>query len=636
MTSGISEQLKNDIKSSLKSVYKTDKLNKIFENVLKIINEAKLKRSVSLEKDDLTRDSSWYKDEIVYMFYAEHFGVKNKNVTNTFKDLKKMLPYLKDLGVTIIYILPFMESPMGDGGFDVSDPRRIRSDLGGNDEFIQFMKELKDYGLKVQVDLVLNHFSDQHNWFKDILKGDLSKLDYFLFLKEPPVYEKRNDDQKGIIIIYTEENGKKSPRRLIFSDNCENHYIKRTIEGKDYYFYHTFYPFQLDINWKNPMVLYYVLETIACWSNIGVDIFRLDAIPFLIKEEGKDAENNPKTHDIIRILSAFIQAIGSRSVLLAEACQCPKDIFPYFGKERTFDINENIKLTRTDEVQLAYDFPGMNAIWANLITESNEHFWNAYKEVAAILCSTTWVEFLRVHDELTLEMVDTDVRKLIYNSLISKGAEFRKGLGVSGRLANFLDNKIEKINLAFAILLSLPGLPVIYYGDEIGAQNNLEYACIAAKNRKKVLEKLDKSLKISSFDSRDINRGPILENDLYNSMKDGENISNLIYKTVRNLIKIRKDMSALRRGTLTKIKSDKKEIFSYLRDSGDQQIIVVNNLSGVKSKILLTLSNNSFNKIVKTTDLINLINGEKIKICLESNKLILYLKPYQTIWLNVP
>lgn len=615
-------------------VYGIDKLDVMFENILKIINEAKLKRLAALVEEDAIRDSSWYKDEIVYMFYAEHFGVKNRNTTNTFKNLKKMLPYLKDLGVTTIYILPFMDSPMGDGGFDVRDPRKIRSDLGGNDEFSQFIKEVREYGFKIQADLVLNHFSDQHQWFKDALNGDVSKLDYFLFRTEPPVYNIKNS-QKGTIIRYTEENGKKSPRRLIFSDSCENHYIKRNIGGKDYYFYHTFYPFQLDLNWKNPKVLYYVLEIIACWNNIGIDIFRLDAIPFLIKEEGRDAENNQKTHDIIQILSAFIQAIGCRSVLLAEACQSPKDIFPYFGKERTFNINENKKLIRTDEVQLAYNFPCMDSIWANLITESSKYFWNAYQETSTIPYSTTWVQFLRVHDELTLEMVDTGIRKLIYDSLISKGAEFRKGFGVSGRMANFLDNKPEKINLAFSILFSLPGIPVIYYGDEIGAQNNLEYSCIAAKNRKKVLEKIDKSFKISSFDSRDINRGPILEDDLYNSMKDGSYISNLIYKTVKNLIKIRKAMHVLRRGTLSKIESDKKEIFSYLRDSGDQQLIVVNNLSGVKSETALTLSNDLEKNLVKTIDLTNLVNGEKIKICLDSNKLIINLKPYQTLWLSL-
>ena len=631
----IPEQLEKDIKLSLENVYGIDKVDVLFANILKIIKKSRLNRPTYLAMDDVSRDSSWYKDEIVYTLYANHFGVKDKNTTNTFKDLIEMLPYLKDLGVTTLYIMPFMDSPMGDGGFDVRDPRKIRADLGGNDEFNKFIKEVRECGLKIQVDLVLNHFSDQHHWFKDVLNGDISKLDYFIFRTEPPVHYTHDDPRKGTIINYIEKDGKKSSRRLIFSDNCNSHYIKRNIGGKDYYFYHTFYPFQLDINWKNPKVLYYILEIIAYWNNVGIDIFRLDAIPFLIKEEGKDTENHQKIHDVIRILSAFNQAVSPRSILLAEACQCPKDIRPYFGKERTFNFNEHKEITRTDEVQVAYNFPYMDAIWASLIMESNEHFWSAFKETPTIPHSTAWMQILRVHDELTLEMVDTGTRKLIYDALVSKGAGFRKGLGICGRMANFLDNSSGKINLAFAILLSLPGIPVIYYGDEIGAQNSSEeYINESTKKREKVLKAIDKDSKISPSDSRDVHRGPILKDDFDNSMKDGNNHNNVIYKTVKNLIKVRKETPILKRGTLSKIESDKKEIFSYLRISGDQQIIIVNNLSGVKSEAVLMLSRDLNEKIDKTKYLTNLINGEEIKVCSECKKLILSIEPYQTLWLK--
>lgn len=620
------KQLEIDIKPALEKVYGEDKVDEMFANILEIIERIRSERTASLKMEDITRDSSWYKDEIMYTFYADQFGVKNENAANTFKDLIEMLPYLKDLGVTTLYILPFMDSPMGDAGFDVRDPQKIREDLGGMDEFDQFIGEAKKYGFKIQADLVLNHFSDQHEWFQDALNGDVSKLGYFIFRKEPPEYERSPD---GTIIKYIEEDWTPpSERRMIFTDACEEtHYRKISIGGEDYYFYHTFYPFQLDINWENPEVLYYVLEKmIGFWSNKGIDIFRLDAIPFLIKEKGTNAENQPKTHCIIKILSSFNQAIGPRSIFHAEACEPPEEVLKYFGKERTFNIYGGENLTRTDGVQVAYNFPHMPAIWASLITENNEFFWNVHEETPAIPESTAWAQFLRVHDELTVEMADISTREIIYGSLISKGEEF-KGLGISGRMANFLDENPAKIKLAFAILLSLPGIPVIYYGDEIGAKNNTEYGKKAEKKRKEILNKIN--INLSCFDSRDINRGPILKSDFYSSKKD-----NIIYKTVRNLIEVRKGIPVLGRGKLSRLESDKKEIFSYLIDSDDQYVIIVNNLSGEELETSLTLLNDLAEKINKTTCMVNLINREKINVCLKCEKLIVSLEPYQTLWLN--
>ncbi|MGB9940565.1 alpha-amylase family glycosyl hydrolase [Methanosarcina sp.] len=620
------KQLEIDIKPALEKVYGEDKVDEMFANILEIIERARSERLASLKMDDITRDCSWYKDEIMYTFYADQFGVKNKNTTNTFKDLIEMLPYLKDLGVTTLYILPFMDSPMGDAGFDVRDPQKVREDLGGIAEFDQFMAEAKKYGFKIQADLVLNHFSDQHEWFQDALNGDVSKLDYFVFRKEPPKYECSQD---GTIIKYIEEDGgPPSERRLIFTDASEEtHYRKVNIGRDDYYLYHTFYPFQLDINWENPEVLYYVLEKIiAFWSNKGIDIFRLDAIPFLIKEKGTNAENQPRTHCIIKILSSFNQAIGPRSIFHAEACEPPEEVLKYFSKERVFDIYGGENLTRTDGVQVAYNFPYMPAIWASLITGSNEYFWNVHEETPPIPESTAWAQFLRVHDELTVEMADTSTRKIIYDALLSKGKDF-KGLGISGRMANFLDKNPAKIGLAFAILLSLPGMPVIYYGDEIGAENNTNHGEEAENKRKEVLNKIDTNF--CSFDSRDINRGPILKSDFYSSEKD-----NVIYKTVKNLIEVRKGMPVLGRGKLSRLESDNKEIFSYRINSDDQYVIVVNNLSGEKLETSLTLSNDLVEKIGKTTGMVNLIDREKINVCLKCEKLIVSLEPYQTLWLN--
>jgi len=223
-------------------------------------------------------------------------------------------------------------------------------------------------------------------------------------------------------------------------------------------------------------------------------------------------------------------------------------------------------------------------------------------------------------------MADTCTREIIYDALISKGEEF-KGLGISGRMANFLDKNPAKISLAFAILLSFPGIPVIYYGDEIGAENNPDYGRKAEKKREEILNEINKNL--SCFDSRDINRGPILKSDLYSSIKNNVN-----YKTVRNLIEVRNETPVLRRGKLSRLESDKKEVFSYLVEDGDQHVLVINNLSGEKLESSLTLSNDLFEKISKTRYMVNLINCEKLNVCLISQKLVVSLEPYQTLWLN--
>ena len=471
----ISEPVEKEMKDCIKKIYGSDKVDEIYSHIYILTQKAKAQRPEILIKDDLTRPSDWYKDEVIYMFYADQFGVHSSIKPNTFKDTIGMLNYLKDLGVTTIYILPFMDSPMGDAGFDIRNPRNIRSDLGGLNEFKQFITAAREHGFKIKADLVLNHFSDQHEWFKQALKGDIDKLQYFVVKEEMPQFNKYKDEKLGWVVEYKEADGSLSKRRLIFPEQTEHNYREVTINNNNYYVYHTFYPFQLDINWENPEVLYYNLETISFWANMGIDIFRMDAIPYLMKENGTNAENLPRTHETIKLLSLFLQTIAPRSVIQAEACQLPNKILPYFGKERT--ITETIgqeekELIRTDEVQIAYHFPYMPAIWASLITADNKYFWKAHKQTPEIPNTASWAIFLRVHDELTLEMVNKKTRELIYEDLEPKGAEFRKGFGVSGRMANFLDNDPDRISMAFSILMSLPGIPIIYYGDEIASQNN--------------------------------------------------------------------------------------------------------------------------------------------------------------------
>ena len=636
----VSSKLQKNIKDAIVEIYGKDDSEEIFNRVMQIADKAIANRSEALKQSDLKRSDDWYKDEIIYMFYIDQFGVKNPDQTNTFKDTEKMFGYLKDLGVTTLQMLPFADSPMQDAGFDVKDPRNVRKDLGGMSEFKDFIKEAKKQGFKIKADLVLNHFSQEHEWFKAIEKGDLSKLDYFIVKDEMPEYKKYQDEKLGTVVEYYEKDGKVSKRRLIFPENTENHWRKVTVNNKDYYFYHTFYPFQLDINWENPEVLYYCLETISYWSNLGIDIFRMDAIPYLSKEPGTNAENQPKTHAIIRLLSNYIQATAPSSVIQVEACQIPKDILPYFGKERTVDVeinNTQKELKRTDEAQIAYHFPYMPAIWASLITGDKKYFYEANKETPKIPSTAAWGVFLRVHDELTLEMVEPQVREIIYKELSPKGASFRKGFGVSGRMANFLDKDPDRIELAFSILMSLPGIPIIYYGDEVGVANNFKNAK-KSEVKRKIRQRNNKLKLLSYFDSRDIHRGEVPAKLFYGSTKDYYEFNSKVYKKVKNLIHLRKSIPAMSRGEFIPINTKSPANFAYIRKDKNQQILVINNLSDEKLVAEITLpvevilKNNR-----RITSFKNLINDDNVKVDLSLKNKTMHLRvpPYGVLWLEI-
>ena len=352
----VNNRINKEIKNAIINIYGKEQADEIYEKVMEQAAQAIKNRPTELVKQDQTRPSDWYKNEIIYMFYVDQFGNVKPNKENTFKDTTLMFDYLEDLGVTTLYLLPFADSPMEDAGFDVRNPQSVRAALGGNNEFRTFITEAKKRGFKIKADLVLNHFSSEHEWFKRLEAGDESALDYFIYTDQKPEYTKYQDEKLGTVIEYKEPDGKISKRRLIFPEAMEDNYRHVVVNGKDYYLYHTFYPFQLDINWENPEVLYYVLQTITYWTNTGIDIFRMDAIPYLSKDAGTDAENEPKTHSIIKLLSDYIQLTAPSTVIQVEACQTPKDILQYFGKDREVKVqakDENLTLKRTNEAQIA-------------------------------------------------------------------------------------------------------------------------------------------------------------------------------------------------------------------------------------------------------------------------------------------
>ena len=637
----VPKRIETEIYNSIVQVYGEKNAKEIYDRVMQIAKTSLEKRPDELKKEDISRADDWYKDEVIYMFYVDQFGVVTPEKPNTFKDTSEMFDYLKDLGVTTLYMLPFADSPMSDAGFDVKNPRNIRADLGGNTQFAEFVKKAKENGFKIKSDLVLNHVSDEHEWFQAFLRGDISKKDYFVVKKEMPEYTKYVDEKVGTIIEYKEKNGKVSKRRLIFPEITENHYRKVTLNGQDYYFYHTFYPFQLDVNWENPEVLYYWLDTINYWTNIGIDIFRMDAIPYLSKEDGTTAENLPKTHAIVKLLSNYIQMTAPRTVIQAEACQYPNDILPYFGKERKFKTtidNQEKVIKRTDEFQIAYHFPYMPAIWASLVTGDKQHFINAYKSTPQIPSTAAWGVFLRVHDELTLEMIDPQTREIIYKALAPKGAEFRQGLGVSGRLANFLDNNPDRIEMAFSILMSMPGIPIVYYGDEVGVRNNFENAK-KSESERIARQKKGKFKLLSYFDSRDIHRGAVPAKLFYGASKDYYEFNSKVYKKVKNLIELRKSLPCMSRGDFTLVKTTSPANFAYIRSFKDEKVLVINNLSGDKliAEITIPMEVVLKSEGKKIDNFKNLVNGDdvKVNVSLKNRTMHLRIAPYGVVWLKL-
>jgi maltose alpha-D-glucosyltransferase/alpha-amylase len=635
------QALHKTIEQAAAELYGKKQAPEVTKRVLAIIQEARSKRPAELVMDDHRRPTHWYKTEQAYMLYPDRFGTQDGKPT-TFKQLIPMLDYLKQLGVTTVYVLPFMKSPMIDAGFDISDYKEVRPELGGNQEFEAFIAAARKQGLKIKADLVLNHVSDQHPWFQSALKGDPEKLDYFLHKDKTPNTTVKKTPKDGTWITYTENDGSLTKRRLIFPEISSTHYRKAEVNGKDKYFYYTFYPHQVDLNWKNPKVLYEALDIMAYWANKGIDIFRLDALPFFVKPPNTNGENTPGTHAVIQLLSASLQAISPRSVLWAEACQTPSALKRYFGDEQRYAIDlppQGAKLMqRTNKVQLAYHFPQMTALWDTLITQNPKAFWQNHRNTPQLPESTEWASFFRLHDEMTMEMYNDPKRKaLMQDVLSSRGEPFRGGEGIGGRLASFLDNDPKRIQLSQSILYSLPGLPLQYYGDEIGERNNREFMQQAAEERAIQATRSSANFK-TALDARDIGRAPISRERLLNAMSQPDSREGRLFHHVKRLIEVRKQEPALREGNLTEIPADKSHIFSYLRQQNQSQVLLINNLSNEATATRLSLPAQLQGHTLGTKPIMNLQTDTPFPISKQpsKNKLEVTLAPYESLWLKLP
>ncbi|MDQ4062062.1 MAG: maltose alpha-D-glucosyltransferase, partial [Pseudomonadota bacterium] len=377
-------------------------------------------------------DTQWYRDAIIYQVHIKSFFDANDDGVGDFEGLTRKLDYVKDLGVSAIWLLPFYPSPLRDDGYDIAEYRGINPAYGTMRDFRRFVRAAHDRGLRVITELVINHTSEQHPWFQRArrAKPGSAARDFY---------------------VWSDTDRKYAETRIIFLDTEPSNWAWDPV-AKAYY-WHRFFSHQPDLNFDNPRVLEAVIDVMRYWLDMGVDGLRLDAIPYLIEREGTNCENLPETHQVIKKIRAALDAQYTDRFLLAEANQWPEDTAQYFGDG--------------DECHMAFHFPLMPRMYMAVAQEDRHPITDIMRQTPEIPEGCQWAIFLRNHDELTLEMVTDRERDYLW-SFYAAERRARINLGIRRRLAPLLDNDRRKIELLNSLLLSMPGTPVLYYGDEIG------------------------------------------------------------------------------------------------------------------------------------------------------------------------
>jgi maltose alpha-D-glucosyltransferase/alpha-amylase len=501
-------------------------------------------------------DVLWFKDAIVYQLHVKAFQDSNGDGVGDFAGLTERLDYLRDLGITALWLLPFYPSPGRDDGYDISNYGNINPDFGNMKDFRRFMQEAKRRGLRVITELVVNHTSDQHDWFKRAKRS-------------PPGSSARN------WYVWSDTDQKYQGTRIIFTDTEKSNWAWDD-EAKSYY-WHRFFSHQPDLNFDNPRVVRAVLQVMKRWLDAGVDGFRLDAVPYLCEREGTNNENLPETHAVLKRLRAELDAYASGKVLLAEANQWPEDVQQYFGDG--------------DECHMAYHFPLMPRIYMAIAQEDRFPIADIMRQTPEIPPNCQWAMFLRNHDELTLEMV-TDAERDYLWSTYATDPRARINLGIRRRLAPLMDNDRRKIELMNSILMSMPGTPIIYYGDEIGMGDNI-YLGDRNGVRTPMQWTPDRNGGFSRADPAQLYLPPIMDPvygySAVNVEAQARSLSSLLSWTKR-LIGVRKSTKVFGRGTLTFIRPANRAVLSYVRQLGDEAILCVANISRAAQAVELDLS----------------------------------------------
>ena len=506
-------------------------------------------------------DPLWYKDAVIYELHVRAFCDSNGDGIGDFPGLISKLDYLQDLGVTCLWLLPFFPSPLRDDGYDIANYTDVNPSYGTLGDFKAFLDAAHARNLQVMIELVINHTSDQHPWFK------ASRL-------APPGSPER------AMYVWSDTDELYQDARIMFTDTEKSNWTWD--ETAKAYYWHRFFAHQPDLNFDNPLVLEEVLKAMRFWLDMGVDGLRMDAIPYLIERDGTSCENLPETHDLIRRLRAAIDAEYQNRLVLAEANQWPADVRPYFGDG--------------DECHMAFHFPLMPRIYMALRQEDRLPITDIMAQTPPIPDSCQWGLFLRNHDELTLEMVTADERDYMYFAY-SADPRMRVNVGIRRRLAPLVDNNRRRIELLNSLLLSFPGTPILYYGDEIGMGDNI-YLGDRNGVRTPMQWTSDRNAGFSRCDPArlyfPVIMDPIYGYQVVNVEAQQADQSSLLHWT-RNMIALRKLFQVFGRGTLRFLTPANRKVLAYLRDldhsdGTHETVLCLANLSRFAQPVSLDLS----------------------------------------------
>ncbi|MEE8601076.1 MAG: maltose alpha-D-glucosyltransferase [Euzebya tangerina] len=512
----------------------------------------------------LSDDANWYKHAIFYEVVIRGFADSNADGTGDIRGLISKLDYLQWLGVDCLWLLPYYDSPLRDGGYDISDYYKVLPEYGTVEDIAELIEAAHSRGLRIITDMVMNHTSDQHAWFQEARDPASDKHDWY---------------------VWSETDERYPDARIIFVDTEKSNWTYDSMAGK--YYWHRFFSHQPDLNYDNPEVGAAMLDVVRFWMNMGLDGLRLDAVPYLFERDGTNCENLPETHGFLKEVRRVIDTEYEGRILLAEANQWPEDVVEYFGEGEG------------DECHMAFHFPVMPRMFMAARQENATPIVEIMASTPEIPETAQWGIFLRNHDELTLEMVTDEERDYMY-AVYAADPRMRMNVGIRRRLAPLLDNDRRLIELFHALLLSLPGSPVMYYGDEIGMGDNI-YLGDRDGVRTPMQWSPDRNGGFSQADFATLalppNVDPVYGYQATNVEQQQRHHTSLLM-WVRSLLGLRKEHPVFGTGTFESIGASNPKVLSFLREAppelrgtaDDEHILVVANLASTAQFVELDLS----------------------------------------------
>jgi maltose alpha-D-glucosyltransferase/alpha-amylase len=542
-------------------------------------------------------DTLWYKDAVFYELYVRAFHDSNGDGIGDLPGITARLDYLQTLGVDAIWLLPINPSPLRDDGYDVSDHYNIHPMYGTLDDFHSLVSEAHRRGLKIVIELIPNHTSDQHPWFQAS--------------RDPnhPEHARYRD-----YYIWSETDGRYKDARIIFLDSEKSNWSYDPLRKA--YYWHRFFYHQPDLNYDNPEVQRAMLRVVQFWIDQGADGIRVDAPPYLFEREGTSCENLPETHAYLKRLRAFVDAYAPGTMLLSEANQWPEDVRPYFGDG--------------DEMHMNFHFPLMPRIFMALAKANRASIVDILARTPSLPEACQWGIFLRCHDELTLEMVTPDERQFMWD-FYAPEPRMRLNLGIRRRLAPLLDNDRRKIELANSLLFTLPGSPFVYYGDEIGMGDN-----IWLNDRDGVRTPMQWNARPGAgFSAAPLEKwyAPLIDQAPYAAAQvnvaDQRANPDSLFNTMRCMIRARKAHKAFGWGSFEWLTSCPEAVAGYWRTYKNERLLVLNNLSAEAQTV-------EVNRAMPASPWCVILSSPGIELASGSapGRLTIVLNPYQYIWMN--